>query len=71
MTHNVQPKLHQGDMKLCRERPYSLQPPLLEWVRVTVAHTEHRCALVVDGDDVTQAARVLLPSSDCPQRMFK
>lgn len=52
-------------------RPYSLQPPLLEWVRVTLAFTEHRCALVVDGSDVTQAARVLLPSSDCPSRPFR
>ncbi|XP_068907517.1 ankyrin repeat and BTB/POZ domain-containing protein 2 isoform X3 [Tenebrio molitor] len=54
--------------ELCYERAYVVLPPLVEWLRVATAHSEHRFAPLIDKDDIMQAARLLLPGVDCPVR---
>ncbi|XP_038110424.1 uncharacterized protein LOC6032411 isoform X1 [Culex quinquefasciatus] len=56
--------------ELCYERAYVVLPPLIEWLRVSSAHAEYRHALLIDKDDIMQAARLLLPGVDCPPRMI-
>ncbi|EZA49690.1 hypothetical protein DMN91_012768 [Ooceraea biroi] len=57
-----------GIQELAYERAYVVLPPLVEWLRIGAAHAEHRHGLVVDQDDINQAARLLLPGVDCPVR---
>jgi len=43
-------------------------PPLVEWLKASSLHTEHRANGMVDDDDVRQAARLMLPFHDCGPR---
>ncbi|XP_053954339.1 ankyrin repeat and BTB/POZ domain-containing protein 2 isoform X2 [Anastrepha ludens] len=58
----------QNVQELCYERAYVVLPPLVEWLRVASAHAEYRHAVMIDKDDIMQAARLLLPGVDCPMR---
>lgn len=58
----------QSIQELCYERAYVVLPPLVEWLRVASAHAEYRNGVMIDKDDIMQAARLLLPGVDCPMR---
>uniref|UniRef100_A0A1B0C6N6 BTB domain-containing protein n=1 Tax=Glossina palpalis gambiensis TaxID=67801 RepID=A0A1B0C6N6_9MUSC len=62
------PNNAQNVQELCYERAYVVLPPLVEWLRVASAHAEYRNAMMMDKDDIMQAARLLLPGVDCPNR---
>ena len=52
-------------------RPLQSMPPLWEWIRIASVHAQYRCSPIVDGNDVLQAARLLVAGVDSPPRTLR